>query len=78
MEWRDAPRGASRRVEADRRVETNSEDVARQLRVQMQQRAEKQRLQRAALVTTMDSGFLKKVEVRKKKLCELCGLEDSP
>lgn len=59
-------------------METNSEDVARQLRVQMQQRAEKQRLQRAALVTTMDSGFLKKVEVRKKKLCELCGLEDSP
>lgn len=47
------------------KMRTNPEDVARQMRVQMQQRAEKQRLKRAALVTTMDSGFLRKVEVRK-------------
>lgn len=65
MDREDLSRRLEKVSELDEKMRTNPEDVARQLRVQMQQRAEKQRLKRAALVTTMDSGFLRKVEVRK-------------
>lgn len=64
MERKDVSRTLEKVSELEEKMRTNPEDVARQLRVQMQQRAEKQRLKRAALVTTMDSGFLRKVEVR--------------